>query len=333
MSRSRRDFDFERPEIDPSKLIGPLGIGAIVLLLVILGFWSIFTVEPNEEAVVLRFGKHLKNAEPGLHFRIPIVDTVFKVSTEERNIRLPVDAEGTRPDRGVSEEDTLMLTGDLNAASVEWTIQWKITEPRKYIFAFDDSQVFERVIRTVAQTVMNRLVGDYSIDEILTAKRGEVAAEARESTQRTLDNLVNWDSSGQTQSVGVGVAITDLQMQRVTPPNQVKPAFDAVNAAIQTRDRLENEANRERNRLLPQARAERDKKIREAEGYSDRRRAEVDGEIAALRAKFRAYDEARDVTRERRYLEAMQNVLGNVNEKVIIDADLQQLLPLLNLNN
>ena len=170
-----------------------------------------------------------------------------------------------------------------------------------------------------ARSVMNQLVGDYSIDEVLTEKRPEIRLAAREATQQTLDQYE------------CGVIITDLQMQRVRPPRKVRPAFDAVNSAIQKKDKLENEANIERNRAIPIARAESDKKIREAEGYAARRRAEVNGEIEALRAKFAAYTQAPDITRQRLYLESMQSVLKNVDQKIIIDSGLNQILPLLQL--
>ena len=168
---------------------------------------------------------------------------------------------------------------------------------------------------------MNRLIGDYSIDEVLTDKRTEIAEKARVATQERLDEYT------------CGVAITDLQLQRATPPSQVKPAFAAVNSAVQLRDQLENEANKERNRLIPAAKADRDKSIREAEGYAARRRAEVNGEISALMAKYQAYQKAPEITRQRLYLESMQSVLSQLENKTILDADLQKgVLPLMQLD-
>jgi len=299
-------------------------IAVPVVILVILGLYlalqSWYTVEAHEKAVVLRFGKYNRTVSPGLHFAIPLVEQVLKVSVEEHSLRLPYSGEPNRP-RQASEEESLMLTGDLNAATVEWTVQWQVTDPQDFLFRFyreDDPAYVQQIITTVAQTVMNRLVGDYSIDEILTEKRGEIAEQARQSTQAILDQYQ------------CGVAIRDLQMQRVGPPDKVRPAFEQVNASIQRRDQLENEANKLRNQLLPQAFAEKDKQIREAEGYADHRRAETTGEIKALLARFEAYRRAPEVTRQRLYLEAMQEVLGTVDAKTIIDSDLQgNLLPLL----
>lgn len=301
-----------------------LGVWLLVIFAGLLIVWKgFYTVRENENAVVLRFGKYHTTTTPGFHFCIPFVDEPLVVNvTEERRLRLPMGIGPERPDN-VSEEATLMLTGDLNASSVEWTLQWRIDDPQQKLFSFYDPRYpesdasLEQVIIFAANSVMNRLIGDYSIDEVLTEKRPEIRLAARDATQAILDRYE------------CGVTITDLQMQRVRPPAKVRPAFDAVNSAIQQRDKLENEANKERNQLVPEARAEADKKIREAEGYAARRRAEVNGEIEALRTKFEAYQLAPEVTRKRLYLESMERVLGNVENKIIIDDSLKQVLPLL----
>ena len=261
---------------------------------------------------MLRFGKYHATTMPGLHFKLPMVDQVMKVSVEEHGLRLPFGAqssgENVTPVEGMRqiEEDTLMLTGDLNTASVEWTVAWRVTEPSEYLFRFPrgvKDEFATDLITFVSRTVMNRLVGDYSFDEVIGPKRSDIANEARDDTQRILD------------AYSCGITITALQMQRVIPPDRVKPAFDKVNAAIQQKQKLENEAESERNKLLPEARASRDKLIREAEGYASRRRAEAQGEIEALLAKYHAYQRAPDVTRQRLYIEAMQDLLVSVKNK------------------
>jgi membrane protease subunit HflK len=324
---ANRQFGDWKMEI--KRFVDPLAIVVVLSILIAVVFGCYYTVKENERAVVLRFGEYHTTSPPGLHLKIPFVDTVLKVSVEEHSLRLPIGVGGRRNPE-TSEEITLMLTGDFNAASVEWSIQWKIIEPRDYLFSFyrqDDPDYAENVIRTVARTIMNQQVGDFSLDEVLTEKRSVIAVEARALTQSTLDNFKRGDNAQ-----GCGIMITDLQMQRVTPPITVKPAYDAVLAAIQKSSQLENEANKERNQLLPAARAEADKKIQDAEGYAARRRAEVNGEITALTDKYEAYKNASEVTRQRLYLEAMEKVLSKVESKIIIDADLQQLLPLLQLN-
>jgi membrane protease subunit HflK len=296
-----------------------------------------FTVQPYEQAAILRFGRAHSTAQPGLHFKLPLVDQVLKVSVEEHGLRLPLGTASQADDSSTNygrsqtsrtasqqEEETLMLTGDLNTASVEWTVQWQVTDPAQFLFRFpleNNENFADELLTTVARTVMNRLVGDYSFDEVIGAKRSDIAFEARRDTQRILD------------SYACGITVTALQMQRVIPPDRVKPAFDKVNASIQEKQKLENEAEAARNKLIPEARASADKLVREAEGYAGRNRAEANGEIDALLAKYHAYERAPDVTRQRLYLEAMQEVLSGVKNKLIIDSDLKQTLPFLNLDS
>ncbi len=317
-------YQYRERERDPRDLVIPILLLAGVLIAAFLAFRSVYTVAPNEQAVVLRFGKEYATEPPGLHFCIPLVDRVYTVSVEEHTVRLPFTSEEAEVGRQNREEETLMLTGDLNAASVEWTIQWKINNPRHYLFSFSQpnrkDDYIESVIRTAAQTVMNRLVGDYSFDEVLTEKRGEIAGKARDATQEILDKY------------NCGVAIIDLQLQRVSPPAKVKPAFDEVNSAIQTRDKFISEAKKESEQLLPAAEAKKDEMIQAAHGYAKSRRAAVDGELEALRAKYAAYRLAPDVTRRRMYLEAMEVMLKGMDSKVIIDADLNKVLPILPLD-
>jgi membrane protease subunit HflK len=315
-----REPNESRP-IDQFLVWLPWGTGALIVFFLLMG--TSFTVAPHEQAVVLRFGKYQEpTLMPGLHFKLPLADKVLKVSVEEHSLRLPIGTMETGHPAS-DENETLMLTGDLNTASVEWTVQWKVVDASQYLFRFpeEDRDEFARqLVTTASRTVMNRLVGDYSFDEVIGAKRGDITHEAREGVQKILDQYQ------------CGINVPALQMQRVTPPEQVKPAFDRVNAAIQEKQKLENEAESERNRLLPQALAAKDKLIREAEGYADRRRAESQGEIEALLAKYHAYQKAPDVTRRRLYLEAMQEVLESVGEKTILDSELKQVLPLLPLN-
>lgn len=323
MSSNEIQFDFRRDDVVKATKVVIFGFIAFALFL--LATNSMYTVQPNEEAVVLRFGRYNSTATPGLHFCIPLVDQVITVDVQERNIRMPFGITGERPSGRINEEDVLMLTGDLNAAVVEWTVQWQVSDPQKYLFTFhsdhaEQDEYLQAIITIVGRTVMNRLVGDYSIGEVLTSKREEISIKAAEATQQKLDQY------------DCGIRITNLQLQRVTPPEQVKASYAAINEADQTRDKLENEANKEKNTLLPKAKAERDKAIREAEGYAARRRSEVKGEIDALMAQYEQFAKAPDETRQRLYLESLEKVLSNVKDKTIIDSDMRQLLPLLNLS-
>lgn len=322
MSSRQFQIDVHPDDMKRNVRLALAGLGAVIALLLLSKSW--YTVEANEQAVVMRFGRYHTTSTPGLHFCLPFIDKVLTADMRERTIRMPFGLSGDRPGREVDEEDLLMLTGDLNAAVVEWTVQWRVADARQFLFTFhtatqEQDDYLQSIITVVGRTVMNRLVGDYSIDEVLVSERMELRERAREASQAMLDKYE------------CGIRITDLQLQRVTPPLQVKPSFAAIQTAVQTRDRLENEANMEKNKLLPTARAERDKAIREAEGYAARRRSEVKGEIDALMAQYEQFAKAPEETRQRLYLESMQRVLSNVKQKTIIDSDLQQLLPLLNL--
>ena len=323
MSSPEIQFDFRRDYV--MKATKVVIVGFVLFAIFLLATKSMYTVQPNQEAVVLRFGSYSTTWSPGLHFCIPFVDEVLFVDVQERNIRMPFGVTGESLDRRINEEDVLMLTGDLNAAVVEWTVQWQVSDPQKFLFTFHSDglaqdEFLQGIITVVGRTVMNRLVGDYSIGEVLTSRREEISIKAAEATQQKLDQYE------------CGIRITNLQLQRVTPPDQVKASYAAINEAYQTRDKLENEANKEKNTRLPKAKAERDKAIREAEGYAARRRSEVKGEIDALMAQYEQFAKAPEETRQRLYLESLEKVLTNIKDKTIIDSDMRQLLPLLNLN-
>jgi membrane protease subunit HflK len=267
--------------------------------------------------VVLRFGKYQGTQGPGLHFLIPLVDRAVSVSTAERSLRLPFGVPGGAHIQEGSGQETLVLTGDLYAAVVEWNVIWRVVQPKDYLFNID-SDALERTIIAVSRSAMHRAVGDFSADEVLTGEREEIGRLAHQAMQQALDSYQS------------GVRVVAVQMQRVTPPSRVKPAFDEVNASIQQREQLVNEANRERNRLIPQAEATRHRLMQEAEGYAARKRAEVEGEVAALQARYQAYQEAPEVTRRRLYLEAMEEVIRRSGPKTVLDSSLEGLLPLLN---
>jgi membrane protease subunit HflK len=312
--------------LSPSQVSGIVA-GALAAFFVIYVLMSgIFMVAAHEQAVVLRFGKYLRTDGPGLHFKFPWIDQRFVIDQGERSLRLPhaqPDSYGYSQNAPMAmdeQEDKLILTGDLYAAVVEWNVFWRVADPKDYLFNFDgDDGQIERVIVAVSRSVMHSAVGDYSAEELLTGKREEI-------TQISLKQL-----SQRLAEFKSGVAITDLQMQRVTPPDQVKPAFDDVNASIQQRDQSVNEAYRERNQLIPSAEAQRDRLTREAEGYASRKLAEAQGEISALLAKYESYQLAPEVTRQRMYIEMMERVLQNSGSKIILDSKVNSPLPLLNL--
>ena len=319
-----KNFDSDEVRQATQQVLSAGGLGIAAMLLIYVVWSGVYTVREYEKAVVLRFGKYHSEVGSGLHFKMPWIDQRILIDASERSLRLPFGRKDLRA-RGqqmkvaqVEEEKLLILTGDLYGAVVEWNVIWRVVDPRDYILSIDSYSVEDTII-AVARSTMHRVVGDYSADEILTGKRNQIAAAALEEMTKKLETYQ------------CGVAVVDLQLQRVTPPGRVHPAFEEVNASIQQRDQSVNEARSERNKMIPTAMANSDKLIREAEGYAARRRAEATGEIAALLAKYQSYKEAPDVTRQRMYLETMERVLSSSGPKTIIDSDINGLLPLLNL--
>lgn len=313
-------------EISPNQLFGIVAFGLAGLLILYLVFSCAFSVAAHEQAVVLRFGKYLRTDGPGLHFKIPYIDQRFLVDQIERSLRLPHSQDDSpkysqNTSAGIDEqEDKLILTGDLYAAVVEWNVVWRVSEPKDYLFNFngDNGRIADAIV-AVSRSVMHRAVGDYSAEELLTGKREEIS------------QIAHKELSEQLSAFGSGISITDLQLQRVTPPDRVKPAFDDVNASIQQRDQLVNEAYRERNQMIPTAEAQRDRLVRESEGYASRELAVASGEISAILAKYESYKLAPDVTRKRMYIEMMEKVLLQSGPKILIDGQSNAPIPLLNL--
>ena len=314
-------------KMEPFANKNPLQLATAAILvfgILFIGYvaWSAaYVVDAHEQAVVLRFGKFSSIQPAGLHFKVPFVDEAVLVDTSERSMRLPWGhseraGDWSSPEVNQSDDEKLILTGDLYAAVVEWNVFWQVSEPEKYIFSFNEEHV-NRALIAVARSTMHRIVGDYSADETLTGKREEITLAALDEMRKALEPM------------DTGIEIIRLQMQRVTPPDLVKPSFDEVNASIQQKGQLIYEATREKNSLLPMARAEADKVVREAEGYADRIKAEAEGEIAALLAKYETYKLAPEITRQRMYLETMERVFDSGGRKIILDEELKGLLPLM----
>ncbi len=304
------------------KFIPPL---LIIIFVIVTGYTAFYTVKANEEAVILRFGRYVETVGPGLHTKVPYgIDKVLKGEVK----RIYNEEFGFRTDqRGLSnrigyqypdiKEEKLMLTGDLNCAEVHWVIRYKIKALEDYFFNVKNVQ---EIIRGVSQAVMRTLIGDRSIDEVLTIGRTEIEQKAREDIQRILD------------SYHCGIDIQTVLLKGVDPPEPVKDAFNAVNQAIQIRDRIINEAEGQKNKILPAAEGKKEQVIKEAEGYRTRRVNEATGDIKAFLAVYEEYKKAEDVTRRRLFLETMAKVIPKCEKLYIVDKDLQGLLPMLKIN-
>ena len=294
--------------------------GVLVLVIVLTSF---YTIDPEETGLVLRFGKFTQSTGPGLHFKAPLmIDQVLKVPIQRqlkqefgfRTVKAGVQSQyATKPYR----EESNLLTGDLNAAVVEWVVQYRITDPYLYLFLVRN---VEKTFRDMSEAVMRKVVGDRTVNEVLTVGRAEVALEAKVGLQELCDQYET------------GIKVEQVVLQDVNPPDPVKPSFNAVNEAQQAKETLINQAQSEYNREIPKAKGAALQTIQEAEGYALDRVNRAQGDAALFNALYEAYSRAPEITRTRMYLETMNQVLPNVEHKVIVDSDVKGLLPLLNLN-
>lgn len=300
-----------------------LGLIALVLLGVVALASSYYQVEPDEIGVVLRFGRYHETANPGPHFKIPLgVDRVLKVPVQRqlkqefgfRTAQAGIRSEFQRtPD---TEAESLMLTGDLNVANVEWIVQYKIADPKKYLFRVRN---VEETFGLMSEAVMREIVGDHSVSELLTVGREEIAARAKEMLS---DLCRRYDT---------GIDVQQLVLQDVDPPEPVRPSFNEVNEAIQERERAINEAWAEYNQEVPKARGAAEQTLQAAEGYAVERVNRSRGDAERFLALYTEYKKAPAVTRARIYLETMGAVLPQTGRKVIVDDKLRSVLPLLQL--
>ncbi len=295
-----------------------VGIAAAVLLVLALG--AVYQIEAEEVGVVLRFGKVVRQADPGLHVKLPVVERVRKVPIqrqlkEEFGFRTQEGAQGASRYRTVPPE-ALMLTGDLNVVHAEWVVQYRVLDPIKYLFNVRNPT---QTLRALSESVMRQTVGDRTVTEVLTVGRQEI----EDRTFEALNDLVD--------QYDMGVRVVQVIMQDATPPTAVRPAWDSVSGAQQQRERMINEAWAEYNRDVPRAEGEAQEIRLRAEGYALDRVNRAEGEVTRFLAVLEEYRRSPAVTRTRLYLEAQEQVLGSVNGKVFVDPELRGILPLLQL--
>lgn len=298
-------------------LLGAAGVGALLIL-----FNTFYQVQPEEVGVVLRLGRFVRQTEPGLRVKIPLVETVelvqvqrqlkqeFGFRTEEPGVR-------TRFSAADFSAEAVMLTGDLNVAVVEWIVQYRVDQPDLYLFKVRN---LTDTFRAMNEAVMREVVGDRTVTEVLTV--GRQAIEARvEERLRTL-----------TQQYEMGITIEQVVLQDVNPPDPVKPSWDEVNQAQQQRDRMINDARAEYNKVIPRASGEAQQTILEAEGYALNRVNRAQGESTRFRAVHEAYRRAPEVTRRRLYLETMERVIPATGGRLFLDKDASNIIPMLGLD-
>ncbi|MEM8668209.1 MAG: FtsH protease activity modulator HflK [Planctomycetota bacterium] len=315
----------DRFEIDWSSLerYRPLFFWLVPAILVIgLLYTSFYTVQAESQGVVLRFGRYVKTVDPGLRFKMPFgIDHVSHVPVRRQlKQEFGFGTPGATNETQVStepEQERSMVTGDLNTATVEWIIQYRVREPQLFLFKVRDPGL---TLRDLSESVMRTVVGDRTVDEVITIGRQEIEADAL--TQ--LQELVN--------RYELGLSIDQVQLKNVNPPKKVQPSFNEVNQAQQQREQMINIANGEYNKEVPRARGEAEQKIQAAEGYALKRVNEATGDVSRFNAVLKEYLDAREVTKQRIYIETMSEVIPQLGRKIIIDDKANQILPLLQLS-
>lgn len=284
-------------------------------------FSSFYTVNTESVAVVTRFGRYHNTLPPGLHFKLPYsIDHVTIVPTlRQLKLEFGFATRGATNEFQGGQQPELernMVTGDLNAAEVEWVVQYGISEPAKYLFHVHEP---EATLRDISESCMNEVIGDRAVDEVLTYGRSEIESDCLKKLQTTMEQF------------NMGIRVEQIQLKNVHPPRAVQNSFDEVNRAQQEREERINIANGEYNKVIPKAKGLAEQMISSAEGYALQRTNEAQGDVARFRELLVQYEKAPEVTKQRLYLETMNHVLPRMGQKIVIDADAQQLLPLLNL--
>lgn len=296
-----------------------------LFVLITFGLWTAYYTVPSDSvAVIQRFGKYVKQVPPGLHFIFPLgiesatVVPVKRQLKQEFGFTTPGASDPQQAPRVRDErKETQMVTGDMNAALVEWVVQYRIADPVKYLFEVREPK---ETLRYVSESVMREVVGDRTVDEVITIGRQDIEAEALTKMQALATKYT------------MGVSIDQVQLKNINPPKPVQESFNEVNQAQQEKEKLINEARRDYNKVIPLAEGEKDQRIREADGYRLKRINEAEGDAARFNSLFTEYLKAPEVTRRRIYIETMQEVMPNVKSKIILDQDSQGILPLLNMH-
>ncbi len=319
MSNDFPSMDLKLPKIKPKFI----KIGIAVIIIAVFLFGSIYQIEPEEAGIILRLGKFVRTTEPGLHFKLPLgIEKLIKVPVQ-RQLKMEFGFRTTRA--GISSEfqvtqdtrkEAVMLTGDLNVAVAEWIVQYRIQDPYKYLFKVRDVTT---TFRYMNEAVVRQVVGDHSVDEVITIGRAKIAAESKEILQELCDQYET------------GIVVNQLIFQDVNPPDSVKPSFNEVNESLQEKERKINEAWSEYNQAVPKARGVAEQTIQAAQGYATARVNNAEGDAERFKSIYQEYRRAPVVTRKRLYLEALNEILPKIQKKIIFDESQKNIMPLLNL--
>lgn len=311
---------FRPPRVNPAIVFRV--VAGILVIAIVTTTW--FTIDPEEAGLVMRFGRFARQVPSGLHLKLPYpFETVMKVPVErqlkeEFGFRTSEEGVRTTYSKADLSAESLMLTGDLNVAVVEWTAQFRVREPYKFLFKVRNVR---KTFRDMNETVMREVVGDRSVNEVLTVGRQEIAAEVEQRLQALCDQYET------------GIKVEQIVLQDVNPPDPVKPSFNEVNQAQQEREKLINQARADYNQIIPRARGQAQQTLEQAQGFATDRVNRARGDAELFNQVHAAYRRAPEVTRRRMYLETLGEIYPKVKRKIILDESLKGVLPLLPLQD
>lgn len=307
----------------PSVII--LAIIAVILVGAVAS--SLFVVDQAEQAVITRFGRYYKTLGPGLHYKLPLgIDRKFivpgnkVVQTEQFGFKTVKSGSSNQYENNIVKEST-MLTGDLNIVDVEWIIQYRIVDPRAWLFTVHEKQ---QTIRDISRSVINTLVGDRAILDVMGSERSNI------------ENLAVTMMNEQFEQLGMGINVFAVKLQNIVPPAGVQDAFEDVNKATQDMNRFINEGKESYNSEIPKAKGEADRQIQIADGYAAERVNRAKGDVARFNSVYEEYRKAPAITRERLYLETMEEIFSadeSGKKPVLIDGKLDNVIPFKNLDS
>lgn len=309
----------QKRHINPSVVLKVLIPAAIL----IVGLGCFFVVDETEQAVITRFGKYERTVGPGLQFKLPFgIDKNYNVpvkvvQTEQFGFKTVKSGRDNEYRNNIVSEST-MLTGDLNIVDVEWIIQYRIVEPKQWLFGVLEKR---QTIRDISHSVINTLVGDRAILDIMSSERSAI------------ENIALENMNANFKQLGLGISVIAVKLQNIVPPSGVQDAFEDVNKAIQDMNRFINEGKEAYNSEIPKAQGEADRQLQVAEGYAAERVNRAKGDTARFNSVYDEYRRAPKITRERIYLETMEEIFGAETKPVLIDGRLDNVLPIKTLEN
>ncbi|MDY7028198.1 MAG: FtsH protease activity modulator HflK [Spirochaetota bacterium] len=320
---SERDVSPQRPQFS----IKPKYVVALVIIVALIAvvMTSFFVVDQTEQSVVLLFGKVNRIVGPGLQFKMPLgIERNYNVPTQqiqkmEFGFRTQQAGINTTYSGGDYPEESIMLTGDLNIVDVEWIIQYRISDPVKWLFNVEFRQ---QTLRDISQSVINQLVGDRAILDVIGSERSSIEQQGQDKMQKTFE------------SYDMGVLVTTVKLRNIVPPKgDVQDAFEDVNKAVQDMNRLINEGKEQYNQQIPKARGQAQQLIQEAQGYAAERVNNAEGDVARFVSVLEKYNESPDVTRTRLYIETLEDIFGEEEATDLIDRGLENFIPFKTLQN